>query len=280
MKYNKENTAAKTLDIQAAKILYHFNQNDKAAFTLREAMDIFTDSSGKTVSKLLIDMVKRGLLLKLKGPKYWIIPYDQNPKHYFPSPHLLARHLVGNVQHYIGYYSALEIHSLITQPAFREQIVVNKQLKPSTVKIRNHKFQFIYHKPNHFFGAKEVWINNFEKVICSDLEKTFVDCLYKPDYGGGITEIVKALYKSKTRIDFEKLLDYTIKFKAQSVIKRLGFLLELLEIENPILNRLVQLRSKTFILLEPSYEKKGNMNNRWYVRQNIETEEITFPIYS
>ena len=50
--------------------------------------------------------------------------------------------------------------------------------------------------------------------ITSDLEKTFVDCLYKPDYGGGITEITKALYKLKDKIDYEKLFRYCKQFKA------------------------------------------------------------------
>jgi predicted transcriptional regulator of viral defense system len=125
-----------------------------------------------------------------------------------------------------------------------------------------------------------MWVDSFNKTSCSDLEKTFVDCLFKPDYGGGITEIAKALYKSKERIEYSKLLHYCEHFKAQSVIKRLGFLLELLKIENPIGNRLQALRTETFILLEPSYDKKGKLNRKWYVQQNMETTDITSSIYS
>jgi hypothetical protein len=36
--------------------------------------------------------------------------------------HLIAEHLVNNAKHYIGYYSALQIHNLITQPSLKEQI--------------------------------------------------------------------------------------------------------------------------------------------------------------
>ena len=121
---------------------------------------------------------------------------------------LRARHarasLVGDSNYYIGYFSALQILSLTTQPALTEQIVVNKQIKPSTLKIKNIPFQFIYHNEEHFFGQKKTWIDSYNKVIASDLEKTLIDCLFKPHYAGGITEITKAIYKSKDKIDFDE----------------------------------------------------------------------------
>ena len=70
-------------------------------------------------------------------------------------------------------------------------------------KIKNVPFQFIYHNKNHFFGVKKIWVDNFHKVKCSDLEKTFIDCLFKPDYAGGVVEIAKAIYISKDKIKFK-----------------------------------------------------------------------------
>ena len=127
-------------------------------------------------------------------------------------------------------------------------------------------------------GGNEV--DNQNKINTSDLEKTFVDCLYKPDYGGGITEIAKALYKSKDKLDYSLLLEYCIKFKAQNVIKRLGFLLELLQVANPIIDQLQKLRTESYTVLEPSYEKKGKLISRWSIQQNMETEDITASILS
>lgn len=107
--------------------------------------------------------------------------------------------IVKGVHYYIGYYSALQLHQLITQPSLKEQVVVAKQLT----------FQFIYHNPTHFFGYKNMWVDNFNKVPCSDLEKTIIDCLFEPAYAGGIVEIAKALHKSKTELQYDKLLTYT-----------------------------------------------------------------------
>lgn len=270
----------KTLSNRSAQVIKHFNDLNRSAFIIDEAYSLLRTSTKDAVKKLMHDMIKRGLLLRLKEGTYWIIPYDQDPATYFPNWHLVAQSLVGDAEHYIGYYSAMEIHSLITQPSLVERIVVNQQIKPSILEIQGIKFQFIYHNPRHFFGGKKIWVDSFNKVNCSDLEKTFVDGLYKPDYSGGIVEIAKALYKSKDKIDYQKLFQYCERFKAQSVIKRLGFLLDLLEINNPISGDLQRIKSNSFILLEPSFEKKGKWIHKWNVLQNMETTDITSPIFT
>ena len=276
----KSNIPSKTILSQAAEVIRHFNALNQPAFTFQDVVRAMPRSSYEAMKKLMRDMVKRGLLLRLKDGVYWIIPYEQESTSYFPNTHLIARYLVGNACHYIGYYSAMELHSLITQPSFREQIVVSRQIKPSTLQIKGNRFQFIYHNKEHFFGATDVWVDGFTKATCSDLEKTFVDCLFKPDYAGGITEIAKALFKSRDKIDYHKLVNYCERFASQSVIKRLGFLLDLLDIVNPITDRLITLRTASYIPLEPSYEKKGKLNTKWYVMQNMETTDITSPLYS
>lgn len=270
----------KTLSNRSAEVIKHFNDLNQSAFTLDEAYLLLKTSTKDAVKKLMRDMIKRGLLLRLKEGVYWIIPYEQEASTYFPNWHMIAKYLVGDADYYIGYYSAMEIHSLITQPSLVERIVVNKQIKPTIIEIQGIKFQFIYHNENHFFGNKEIWIDGFNKVSCSNLEKTFVDSLYKPDYAGGIVEIAKALYKSREKLDYQKLYHYCERFKTQSVIKRLGYLLELLEINNPISDQLQRIKSDSFILLEPSYEKKGKWISKWSVLQNLETTDIISPQFT
>lgn len=274
------NTKHKTISKQSAEVIRHFSDLNQSGFSLAEVTSLLSHSSKDAVRKLMRDMVNRGLLLRLKDGLYWIIPYEQDSANYFPNGHLVAGYLAGNASYYIGYYSALELHSLITQPSMVEQIVVNRQIKPSILTIGDRKFQFIYHNKTHFFGVKNIWVDSFNKVPGSDLEKTFIDCLYKPDYGGGITEISKALYKVRDKIDYEKLFEHCRKFNTQTVIKRLGFLLELLQMHNPIIDRLQNLKTQSFTLLEPSYEKRGKLISRWSIQQNIETEDITSPIFT
>jgi predicted transcriptional regulator of viral defense system len=275
------------MPIKNINISFHANalldkliEDKKSCFGIDTAYKILSNSSQDAVKRLLSDMTKRGLLMRIKEGLYYIIPYEQDPKTFMPDWHLLAQYLVGDAEYYIGYFSALQIHSLTTQPNLREQIVVNKQIKPSTLFVKEIPFQFIYHNEKHFFGNKKMWIDSFNRVQCSDMEKTIIDCLFKPEYAGGITEIAKAIYKIKNKIDYSKILQYAKYFDSQAVIKRLGFLFELLEIKISKIDELQKLRTNSIVLLEPSYAKEGKTISRWAIQQNIDTESILSPIYS
>jgi predicted transcriptional regulator of viral defense system len=193
---------------------------------------------------------------------------------------LLAAPLTRGTDHYIGYYSALQIHNLITQPSLNEQIVVAKQQRPSLLKIKNVSFQFVYHNEKHFFGAKKTWIDSFNKVICSDLEKTFTDCLFKPDYAGGIVEVAKAMHQAKDKIDYEKLFEYAVRFDSQAVYKRLGYLLEAMEIGTSITERLQKAKTDSYVLLDTELPKLGKFISRWSIRQNLDKETILSAMFT
>jgi predicted transcriptional regulator of viral defense system len=271
----KKNISSKT-----SKLLYYFNQEDIVCFNIEHATRVLPESSKSAVEELLRDMTRRGFLMPIKQGLYYIIPYEQNAESFMPDWHLISEHLVRNAEHYIGYYSALQIHNLITQPSLKEQIVVSRQIRPSTIEIKGVLFQFIYHNEKHFFGNKKTWIDKYHKVQCSDLEKTIVDCLYKPDYAGGIVEIARAIYESRNKINYFKLLEYIEKFKSQAVIKRLGFLIETLEIETEIINILQHKKTPSYVLLDTELPKSGKLINRWSIQQNLETETIKSAIYT
>jgi predicted transcriptional regulator of viral defense system len=227
-------------------------------------------------------MTKRGLLMRLKAGVYYIIPYEEDAESFMPDWHSVAEYLVSSAsgRHYIGYYSALQIHDLISQPSLKEQIVVSKQIRPSKIKIKNVRFQFIYHNEKHFFGAKKIWIDSFNQVSCSDLEKTFIDCLFKPEYAGGVVETARAIYASREKIKFDKLLDYAVRFASQAVIKRLGFLLEILDFNHEIIGELERIKTASYVVLDTELPRAGKRISRWSIQQNLETETIKSAIYT
>jgi predicted transcriptional regulator of viral defense system len=270
----------KYISKQSNEILTFFNEQDRHCFNYELAKKALPKSNDSALRELLSDMTRRGLLMRVKRGLYYLIPYEQDAETFMPDWHLLAEHLVQDAEYYIGYYSALQIHSLITQPSLKEQIVVSKQIRPSTIKIKEVPFQFIYHNEKHFFGTKKIWIDNFNKVVCSDLEKTFIDCLFKPDYSGGTVETARALYTSRDKIRYDVLLEYAIKFNSQAVIKRLGFILEILKIKTNIIEDLQKLKTSSVVLLDTELPKSGKIKTKWSIQQNIETETIKTAIYT
>lgn len=270
----------KSISTQSAGLLAYFNEGKKSCFSFAEASQALPDSNETAVRKLLSDMTKRGLLMRLKDGLFYLIPYEQDAESFVPDWHSIAEFLVFGGNHYIGYYSALQIHALITQPSLKEQIVVAKQIRPSEIKIKDVPFQFIYHNEKHFFGAKKIWSGSFNKVSCSDLEKTFIDCLFKPEYAGGTVEIAKAIYAAKDKINWKQLLDYAVKFDSQAVIKRLGFLLETLGLGREITGELQKMKTSSYAVLDTELPKNGKRISRWNIQQNLETETIKSAIYT
>ncbi len=120
-------------------------------------------------------------------------------------------------------------------------------------------------------------MSNFK--ICS-FASAMNGCLFKPEYAGGIVEIAKAVYASKDKIKWDKLLDYAVKFDSQAVVKRLGFLLETLGIGCEIIGDLQKIKTSSYAVLDTELPKTGKRISRWNIQQNLETETIKSAIYT
>lgn len=259
----------KAVSYRSSQLLNALIDQRKDFFTLNDAREILQAKDDASVRRLLSDMINRGLIMRIKEGLYHRLPYEQDPDQYFPNWHLTAAAIVHPRTYYIGFYSALDIHGLITQPSLVEQVVTQVQMKPKVQYIRNIRFEFVTLNDKRFFGYKKHWINDFDKVNCSDLEKTFMDCLYKPAYSGGITEITKALYKSREKIRESKIIDYLRKYDTQVVYKRLGFMLEHLglfpEVQDFILGKL----TTSYATLDPNAPNSGSRSSKWKMIDNV-----------
>jgi predicted transcriptional regulator of viral defense system len=156
----------KNITVLSSKLLSKLNVMERLWFNIKDIYEYFPELSKKSVSQQLTMMVNNGLLMRVREGLYYLIPYERDSETFMPDWHLLAEPLTGG-EHYIGYYSALQIHQLITQPSLKEQIVLHKRIKPSVKEIKGVEFQFIYHNEKHFFGYKKMWIDSFNKVFFS-----------------------------------------------------------------------------------------------------------------
>lgn len=247
---------------------------NKEFFTTSDVTTILSESKPSSIRELLSDMVERGLILRIKNGLYCIIPYERESLTYFPDWHLVAEALVQNKHYYIGLYSALNIHNLLTQPSLKEQIITHVRIRPKTQRVKNRRFEFITIKNDLFFGYKKTWIDDFNKINCSDLEKTFVDCFYIPGYAAGIIEIVKALYRGRNKINENRLIEYVQKFEIQSVIKRMGYIFESLNLFPSFIEEMKKEISASYIILDPSRPKEGKSHSNWRVIDNIGIKNI------
>jgi predicted transcriptional regulator of viral defense system len=267
----------KTIGKSAALLLQGLYMKNMEYFCISDATQILEKNDEPIVRRLLSDMVRKGLLMRLRDGLYHIIPYDRDPETYFPNWHVVAHHLAKDTPYYIGYYSALTLHDQTVQPSLGEQVVVNRSLRPTLQLINGIPFQFVAHNSKHFFGITKKWVQEGTfRINCSDLEKTFIDCAFMPQYAGGISELGRALYKSRQDLNQEKLLEYIRLFDSDGAIRRIGYLLETLDILPELsreLNDLIK-HSQTYVLLDTALPKSGHMLSRWGIIQNLDEETI------
>ena len=183
--------------------------------------------------------------------------------------------------YYIGYYSAMQIHGLITQPSLKEIIVTNLQVKPSLKKIRGIEFQFVYHTKTKFFGYKNTWLNQNEKVMVSDLEKTIVDAVTKPHLCGGMVEVGKAIYETKEKINLDTLMSYLTQNESQAAMKRYLFICDLLDVQWTSHHEgMLKNIGNSFSLLDTSGPDQGRKDSRFGLKINIDVSTIKNSIFT
>jgi len=87
-------------------------------------------------------------------------------------------------------------------------------------------------------------------------------------------EVAKAIFKVRNQINWRKLEDYLDKFNKQSVIKRLGLILDLFHINQSFREKCLHLRSNSFVKLDASLDKGGKLDSQWRIQMNLDVETI------
>lgn len=271
---------SKSLGPKSAKFVLDLYANNTPIFSLKEA-SLLTQLHGKALQKFIAPLVKKGVVCRLIQGLYSIVPFELGfAKEYMPNPFVVAREIIqhryknGKAPYYISHASALAIHQMTTQPQFVVYATVTKQIKQK-INVMGTEFHFVTYNKTDLFGFKKFWIDKSEMILVSDIEKTIIDGLKRPEYCGGITEIAKGLWIKRHEISFSKLVDYAEKIKKSVVYRRLGFLLEIygLNCSNEI-DRLQKNLTATYHLLDPTLPNEGKHDSRWRLRINIPKDEF------
>ena len=111
-------------ELDSDKLIFYFVEQDKHCFAIEEVYELYPNTRKGKIRELLRHMTNRGKLSRIKEGLYLVIPLGKSSGNFIPDWHQLTEYLVQDANHYIGYYSALQIHNLITQPSLKQQIVV------------------------------------------------------------------------------------------------------------------------------------------------------------
>lgn len=163
-----------------------------------------------------------------------------------------------NFPSYISFWTALNYYGFSDNTPKKIFIATTKYRKD----IEN--FKYITLSKKRFFGY-----TSFKNIVIAEKEKAFIDSLLFPKYSGGIKEIKYSLKNAINEINLNKLINYAIKIKSKAVIRRTGYLLEKLDINEKKLEKLKKNIGKGYELLDPGLDKKNKFNKKWFLDINI-----------
>jgi len=260
------------------EIIKKFSSKNKNCFSYKDVLAEHPDMDRSYLSKVLAAMVRMGMLMKIYRDSYYIIPLSAAPETYSPDSRIVAKCLMKGKGYYIAYSSAMYIHGLMDQPGIKTMVVTERQMQPSTKIIKGTACHFIYHTSRRFFGYLETWVTMQERVMVSDLEKTIVDAVSKPQLCGGLIEVGKAISHANERIELQKMFYYLARNGSYAAIKRYLFLSDLLGMEwTSEHERMLEGSGSSISLLDPNGPDQGKKNSRFGLKINVELNSLMDP---
>ncbi len=126
---------------------------------------------------------------------------------------------------YVSLQAGLQYYNLIDQAVVKYSVISLKRHKK--IFVNGNQIEFIFSRKKLFFG----YLNKSGAYIAS-LEKVIIDSIY---FGGIKFSMLKDAVETainERNIDVKKLIGYAVKTESKVLASKLGFMLELLGIEN------------------------------------------------
>jgi predicted transcriptional regulator of viral defense system len=254
-----------------AELLLGLAEKKKAVFTTDDARDLLASSAKEAIRGL----VKKKWVLRLRRGLFVVVPLDMGIKgsdvfvmHEYVLAGLLAK------DYYIGYWSALNYHGLTDQIP-RTTFVATTEARHS-MQVLDSPFRFVKVSGRKFFGWREYEVSE-HKTHLSDPEKTIADCLDHPEYCGGIEQIARAIYFCASEISMSKVVDAARRMGNRSIMKRLGYILDTLDLIGEHEESFVDFTpSEGYVKLDMLSPSVGRYNERWKLLVNYHLDPETW----
>lgn len=269
----------KTLGKVGVHLITGLYEKNLEIFTLKDASEILQNTPLSN-RQLLSKLIKRNIIARIKGGKYIIISQQYGVlKDYIGNLYVAAREISISPDYYIAFYSAMNYWGMLPQPLLTTFVATPKrQHAPKAIR---KTFRFIYVMRKNIWGVREEQAIGSEKFRISDRERTIIDALAHPEFCGGITEAAKGIWMIKDVVDYVKLGEYAARYGKNVVAKRLGYLLEILDIDKPgMIKTLKGYVCDRYDVFDPMMDKKSLVKNSWRLIDNITPEQIKKVIWS
>jgi predicted transcriptional regulator of viral defense system len=268
---NNEKSIRKGLSRGESRLLSSLAEKRKDIFSLNDVI-LELNCPYENAKVIANRLARKKWIIPLGRGKYLLVPLSAGVEgKYTEHEFVIASKLVS--PYYIGYWSALNYYGFTEQTPFTVFIATTKRLKSR--KILDIGYRFVTLSKRKFFGFTGIAIAN-STVNISDKEKTIADSLDHPEYCGGISEVAKCLWNARDEISPGKLVDVALKMGNTSILKRFGYLSEILEIRlsEDVTSRITSSLGRGFSPLDPMAGKRGKYCTKWNLLVNVPIESL------
>lgn len=247
---------------------------NKKVITVNEVMDILNVSKHQAYYHLY-KMNKKGLIKRLRNGLYFIYPDSLllNIQNYVEDPLYLLMNLIK--PYFASYYTALDLHGLAQRSINTFYLTTTKFIK--VVKQETYIIKPVIVLKKYFFGYIQMEFGN-GTINVSDLERTIIDIINRPELAHGYEDIIKSILDIDIDLDYSKFFKYLSIFNKKILYHRIGYLFDTpvfksyLNVPKSFLDKLKgQIHSINYF---DSANKSGIFNNNWKVVVPTEIQTI------
>lgn len=253
------------------RLIMTLESDNTRIFTFSDAKRILRTSNA-SVRNVVYRLKKKNRITELEKGKYVLSPARSGLEGlWVEHPYLVVPNLID--EYYIGFWSAMNYWGMTEQ--IPRTVFVATRKRKRNIEYGNQEFKFIILSKKKFFGSVREKIEDFEFNI-SNREKTIVDGLMHPEYCGGISEVAKAIWNVREELYWDKLLGMVDTVGINAVDRRLGYLLDVMEIQKDISQKLSRKGFIGFRWLDPSSKKKIlKYSKKWGLMVNVSEKDLT-----
>ncbi len=182
--------------------------------------------STKTREALLAYHVNAGHLLRIRRGLYAVVPEGISPEGHQVDPYLLGAHMTDDAV--LAYHSALQFHGKAYSVHRRFPYLSRHYRRP--FRFRGQEFNAAaFPKALQSDQAELFGVENHKhaggQVRVTNLERTMVDVLVRPDLSGGWEEVWRSL-ESVEYFNLDRVTDYVLMLRSATAVAKVGFFLE------------------------------------------------------
>ena len=208
--------------------------------------------SNKSVAQVLIRLVRNKRLKRIMRGKYMFVPEIAGPnKNWVEDGLSVVPYLVN--PGYVSFWAAMNLWEMTEQIPRTIYIVTPKRKKD--LEFNYNLFKFITFSQKRFFGYIETMSELNIPFNIATREKTIIDCMLEPSNCGGMVEVAKCIWYARKEIDWDLMLEMIERVGVSVLLKRLGYILSELEIEEDTSNKIKQMITPGYNYLDPSDAK-------------------------